>query len=117
MGATILVADDESAMLAVQVDSLADAGHRVLAASGDRVAALALIERERPDLHITDDMMPRLGGLALIGRLRARPDLALPNILMSAAPVVAAPRGIALLPKPFGVNALLALVANLLPAN
>lgn len=47
--------------------------------------ALARIQKQVPDLLITDDRMPRMTGLELCAYLRARPDTrSLPIILHSS---------------------------------
>ncbi|HET8631001.1 MAG TPA: response regulator [Thermomicrobiales bacterium] len=115
MHETILVAEDEPDLLALLAAILEEAGYRVLRAR-DGAAALAQVERERPDLLLTDDRLPRLRGVDLLARLRAQPAPALPAILMSAARPAALPPGVAFLPKPFDLARLLAAVARLLPA-
>lgn len=81
----------------------------------DGAMALGLMERERPDLLITDNMMPRLTGVDLIAHLHARPELAVPVVLMSAVtPVAVPPPPTVFLPKPFDLDRLTALVARLL---
>ena len=51
----------------------------------DGTAALAAIRRQRPDLVLTDVMMPRLDGFGLLRELRADPHTQeLPIILLSA---------------------------------
>jgi PleD family two-component response regulator len=53
----------------------------------DGLEALARIEEQRPDLIITDHLMPRMTGLQLCAHLRARPDARdLPIILHSSFP-------------------------------
>jgi DNA-binding response OmpR family regulator len=109
----ILIAEDDKSILALLVAVLEDDGYRVRRAA-DGAVALALLERERADLLLTDNMMPRLGGLALIARLRAA-DSIMPTILMSAvalAPPPAPPT--VFLPKPFDLDDLLSAVARLL---
>ncbi len=70
---TILVADDEAmARLNLQV-FLEHLGYRVLTAPDGR-AALALCEREHPDLVLTDLRMPGMDGTELIRALRQRGD-------------------------------------------
>lgn len=115
MGKTILVADDDPAIVALLADVLGDEGHVILRARDGR-QALARLEAGGCDLLITDNMMPRLSGVDLIRRLHGRPDLAVPTILMSAvAPPAPPPPPVAFLPKPFDLDHLLALVARLLP--
>ena len=67
--ATILVAEDEPAVLAVILRGLEERGYRVVPAR-DGVEALAILTGgERPiDLLITDVIMPRMGGAELAQR-------------------------------------------------
>ena len=53
--------------------------------ASDGEEAIALAERRAPDLLITDVMMPRMDGWALVRHLRARPDFnSLPVIFLTA---------------------------------
>jgi two-component system cell cycle sensor histidine kinase/response regulator CckA len=71
-GMTVLVVEDEPAVRAVVVRSLERGGFRVLQAS-DAAVALQVADREgRPDLVLTDLMMPGIGGAELARRLKAR---------------------------------------------
>jgi two-component system cell cycle sensor histidine kinase/response regulator CckA len=81
-GVTVLVVEDEPAVRAVVVRSLERGGFHVVQAS-DGAMALKEIDREgRPDLVLTDLMMPGVGGTELARRLKARwPDL--PILYMS----------------------------------
>jgi two-component system chemotaxis response regulator CheY len=111
--ATILVVDDEEPIREALRLFLQLAGHRVLEAihGGD---ALKLLERERPDLVISDVMMPVMDGLELARRLKATTTI--PVILTSAA----GPPGAeyaeieAFVPKPFVMQELEQLVQRLL---
>jgi CheY-like chemotaxis protein len=81
---TVLVAEDEPSIGWLVVDILEAAGYRVVLAQ-DGYAALALASSEHPALVLTDRMMPDLGGIDLVRRLRADPAMrALPVALMSA---------------------------------
>ncbi|CAN5872700.1 hypothetical protein BH24GEM1_BH24GEM1_15650 [soil metagenome] len=77
-GVTLLVVEDEPAVRAVVVRSLEGGGFHVLQAS-DGAMALQVVDREgRPDLVLTDLMMPGIGGTELARRLKARwPDLSI----------------------------------------
>ena len=78
-------------------------------------AALALIERDRPDLLLTDNVMPRPGGAELIARLRARPGLAVPVIAMSAVMPVPMPEPpTAFIRKHFDIDDVLATAGAML---
>ncbi|WP_257458074.1 ATP-binding protein [Archangium lipolyticum] len=53
--------------------------------AADGLAALEAAREQRPDVIVTDVMMPGLDGLGLVQRLRTEPDLrAIPIILLSA---------------------------------
>ncbi len=81
--AKLLLADDNADMRDY-IQQLLGARHEVVAVS-DGVAALAAVRAERPDLVITDVMMPRLDGLGLARAIRADGDLSdLPIIMLSA---------------------------------
>jgi CheY-like chemotaxis protein len=80
--ATILIVDDEQPVRDFLAHRLADAGHRTLQAVHG-AEALEVAEKERPDLVVSDIMMPVLNGAELCRRLKARADT--PVILMSAA--------------------------------
>jgi CheY-like chemotaxis protein len=80
--ATILIVDDEQPVRDFLAHLLADAGHRTLQAVHG-AEALEVAEKERPDLVVSDIMMPVLNGAELCRRLKARADT--PVILMSAA--------------------------------
>src|SRR5579871_1409688 len=74
---TILLVEDQAAIRLLAEDVLAEAGHRVLAATNGR-AALELLAATNPqiDLLITDVVMPEMSGPALAEHLtRTRPEI------------------------------------------
>ncbi|KGG10680.1 two component transcriptional regulator [Prochlorococcus marinus str. LG] len=79
--ATILVVDDEPAVLKVLVTRLELAGYKVVSAS-DGEEALDVFHREIPDLVVLDVMLPKLDGFAVCRRLRA--ESIVPIIFLSA---------------------------------
>src|SRR5579875_3893367 len=79
--ATILVVDDEAAMVASMRFFLEKEGYRVLTATTG-AAALDVAAREHPDLVILDVMLPDLDGLEVTRRLRR--DTPVPIIMVSA---------------------------------
>jgi len=82
-GETILLVEDEDAVRMVTERLLRRAGYHVLSAA-DGAQALALVEHggARPELVLTDVVMPRLDGLELSRRLAStHPDL--PVVFMS----------------------------------
>ncbi len=83
---TVLVADDEPALLRLMEFLLKRQGyHLVTATNGEE--ALLKIRETRPDLVVLDIMMPKMDGYEVTERLRADPDpsLAATRILMLSA--------------------------------
>jgi signal transduction histidine kinase len=79
----ILVADDNADMRAYLVRLLG--GRWRTDAVADGQAALEAIQRDPPDLVLSDVMMPRLDGVALLKALRADPKTStIPVVLLSA---------------------------------
>lgn len=79
--ATILVVDDEPAVLKVLVTRLELAGYTVVSAK-DGEEALDVFHKESPDLVVLDVMLPKLDGFAVCRRLRA--ESIVPIIFLSA---------------------------------
>lgn len=114
----MLVVDDEFGTVEVLVAALEDAGYRVLTAANGR-RALERLEENKPDLVVSDFMMPLMDGAALVRAIRSDPQFRhIPVIMMSAAPETALRKRLdgyeAFLRKPFRVPALLELIASLL---
>jgi CheY-like chemotaxis protein len=82
--ATILVIDDEAMNRDLARTLLSLKGHTILEASGG-VEGLRTAIRARPDLVVTDVLMPDMDGYQLVGELRACPETA-------HTPVVSTPR-------------------------
>lgn len=80
----VLVADDDAWILRMVATVLEKRGYTVIIANdGEEALQKALVTP--PDLLITDVMMPRMDGWALVKALRARPELtALPVIFLTA---------------------------------
>lgn len=68
----ILVAEDVRAISARMVHALEALGFEV-AVARDGEECLAMVGESKPDLLVLDLMMPRLGGMAVLERLRADP--------------------------------------------
>lgn len=81
MTATILVVDDEPAILDVLTYNLQKAHYRVMVAR-DGVQALDQVSREKPDLIILDLMLPGLDGLEVCRVIRKQGNL--PIIMLTA---------------------------------
>jgi PAS domain S-box-containing protein len=81
---TVLIADDNADMRDYLTRLLESAGHHVQSVP-DGQAALEAARSRRPDLIVSDVMMPRLDGLQLVAALRADPRTAgTPVLLLSA---------------------------------
>ena len=81
MSETIMIVDDEPAMLALLEIIFKRKGFTVLTASG-AYQALNLLAKEKPDLIILDVMMPGISGLELCRRLRTDPSTAKTPVLI-----------------------------------
>lgn len=81
---TILVIDDEPALRSVLCTMLEVFGFSVVEA-GSATFALTLLEEIKPDLVLTDIMMPDMDGLTLIRKLKAEPAWSeIPALVISA---------------------------------
>ncbi len=83
-GRRVILADDNADMRSYVARLLEAQGYEVRAFA-DGEAALVEARRERPDLILTDVMMPRLDGFGLIHAIRGEPATAdLPVVMLSA---------------------------------
>jgi len=117
--AKLLVADDNADMRDYLRRLLGERWNVTIVADGRQ--ALEAARRDRPDLVLTDVMMPELDGFGLLDALRADPDLAsVPVVMLSArAGEEARVEGIEAgaddyLVKPFSARELIARVSNML---
>lgn len=114
--ATVLVVDDEPQLLSAMERVLERAGYRVLCAA-DGSEALDLARRERPDLVISDYMMPGLTGADLYTALKAASQTVC-FILVTGSEVgqndAAFGAEVGRLPKPWTVEELLRAVRDAL---
>ncbi|HZS88640.1 MAG TPA: response regulator [Chloroflexota bacterium] len=115
----VLIVEDERSIAAVVAEVVADLGYTPLVAAQGR-QALELARESWPALVITDLMMPRMDGAALIESLRAeaaeRSNHTPPILLLTAAsPRYAREAGAdAILSKPFDLTQLEAAIRRLL---
>jgi two-component system phosphate regulon response regulator PhoB len=80
----VLVVEDEDALSALLQYNLDKEGYRVTVA-GDGEEALMLIDERLPDLVVLDWMLPKVSGVEVCRRLRARPETRnLPIIMLTA---------------------------------
>lgn len=112
--AQILVVDDNPAMVRLLVELLEDEGYRVATVDGPTVVELA--QTVPPRLILLDVMMPGLDGPEVCRQLRADDRTrAVPIVLVTALPpatLAVQLRGCPydeLLPKPFALDAVLAI--------
>ena len=81
---TVLVVEDDPVILRLLEVNFELEGMRVLTAS-DGAAGLEAAKAERPDVIISDIMMPKVSGIELVHALKADPELAsVPILLLSA---------------------------------
>lgn len=117
----ILLCDDEIHILRAAQFKLSRAGYDIECAS-DGQDAWEAIERQCPDLLITDYQMPRLDGFELVKRIREHESTRhLPVLMLTAKGFelahsdVAEAWGVkAILPKPFSPRELIKHVAQIL---
>lgn len=84
LGRRVLVVDDTSIQRKLAVLRLEDAGYEVLeAADGDEGLQVAL--RERPDLILSDVLMPGLDGFELCRAIQADADLAGTPVILASS--------------------------------
>ena len=119
--ATILVVDDEFGIAELLEALLEDDGHRVLTAMNGR-HGLERIAEAKPDLVISDLMMPVMDGAGLLRAIRDNADLShIPFVLMCALPEMSIADRIsgydAFLRKPFKLAEISALVKRLVDAE
>lgn len=110
---TVLVADDEFAVLEVLSMALEGEGHRVLKA-GDGADALRILVSQPCDVVVCDEVMPVMSGPQLVYALRADPRLAeVPVIMMVdvfGRPSASLDPDVVVVPKPVMLPQLFALV-------
>lgn len=118
----ILVVEDDSCIRELNVNVLSGSGYHVDAVADGAAAWQALLDAGHYDLIVTDNNMPKVTGIELLGRLRTvRPDLpvimcsgALPADVFARSPWL---KPEATLLKPYTINELLATVQTVLGAS
>lgn len=116
----ILVVEDERGIAETLKAILEDEGHTVVLATNGR-DALALIAQKRPDLVLSDLMLPIMTGQALYHALQADAALrSIPFLVISALDGAMIRRqlpGVIALSKPFRIDHILDHVADMLNEN
>jgi len=89
--ANILVIDDDATIQLVFSQFLTSLGHEIMQAENGK-KGMSMIQETRPDLVITDIMMPEMDGLEILMQLRSTHD---------SVPVIAISGGMRSLPVNF----------------
>ena len=114
----ILVADDDEYIRRINTDILIGAGYEVESVT-DGAAAWDALQQNRYDLLLTDNNMPKMTGLELIGNLQEA-GIQVPVIMVTGNAPLPGPSGKlqieAVLIKPYAAEELLAKVRNVLYA-
>ncbi len=118
---TILIVDDEYLIADILGFALEEEGYMTVTASNGK-KGLEVLTRERPELVITDFMMPVMDGLEFAKAIREREDgKFLPILLMSGAQAAMGREHPelfeAVFDKPFDINQVIALVRQLAPPH
>jgi CheY-like chemotaxis protein len=115
----ILLVDDNTIVRDMLVDLVESLGYRADAAASG-AEALALFDRDRYGVVLTDLVMPGMSGWDVLAALRER-DSHIPVIIVTGSPIVGDPRaflpGVAILKKPVDVTALDAMIKQMLHAR
>ena len=80
----ILLVEDDQSLREIYGIRLTAEGYEI-ASAGDGEAALALAVKERPDLIISDVMMPKISGFDMLDILRSTPETAHLKVIMMTA--------------------------------
>jgi CheY-like chemotaxis protein len=105
----VLVVDDDPDVLVALTDALESEGYEVSGAR-DGIEALERIAQRRPDLIITDLLMPTMTGFELLAALHDDPKLAtIPTLIITAgrSPEAGTTPGSVVLPKPLDLDRLM----------
>jgi len=80
----IMIVEDDSALREIYSIRVAAEGYEIVSA-GDGEEALAVAVREKPDLILSDVMMPKISGFDMLDILRATPETANIKVVMMTA--------------------------------
>ncbi len=112
----VLIVDDEPDIATVLAEILEDEGFDVRVAHDGR-QGLEFMMQKRPDLLLTDLMMPRMDGHALIREMQNREALRdVPIVVMSAGMIDKSliTIDVRFVPKPFAIDQILSAVQEML---
>lgn len=82
--AKIMIVEDDRNLQSIYGDRLTAEGHTIIAAN-DGEEALAIAVKEKPDLIISDVMMPKISGFDMLDILRSTPETRNVKIIMMTA--------------------------------
>ena len=82
--AKIMLVEDDKSLREIYSIRLVAAGYEVVSA-GDGEEALALAVQSRPDLVVSDVMMPKISGFDMLDILRSTPETANIKVIMMTA--------------------------------
>jgi CheY-like chemotaxis protein len=119
--ATVLIVEDEFAIANLLEMVLSEEGYRVVTAANGQQGLQRLAEGLRPDLVISDCMMPILDGPEMLRAMRESEDQRdIPCIIMSSMPEANVRERMdhdaTFVHKPFSLRAMVQLVSTLLAA-
>ena len=80
----VMVVEDDAALREIYSIRITAEGYEVVSA-GDGEEALAMAVREKPDLVLSDVMMPKISGFDMLDILRATPETANIKVVMMTA--------------------------------
>lgn len=80
----VMVVEDDAALREIYSIRITAEGYEVVSA-GDGEEALAVAVREKPDLILSDVMMPKISGFDMLDILRATPETANIKVVMMTA--------------------------------
>ena len=80
----IMVVEDDAALREIYSIRITAEGYEVVSA-GDGEEALAMAVREKPDLILSDVMMPKISGFDMLDILRSTPETATIKVVMMTA--------------------------------
>lgn len=113
--AKILVVEDETFLLDLLSEVIMSLGHQIVTATNG-LEALEEVEKDQPDLIISDVMMPIMNGYVLLEQINLKPKLrGIKTILISGAPIDRSrtPPAHAYISKPYNLAEITNLVEQL----
>ena len=80
----VMVVEDDASLREIYSIRIAAEGYEIVSA-GDGEEALAVAVREKPDLILSDVMMPKISGFDMLDILRSTPETAAIKVVMMTA--------------------------------